>query len=327
VTFADDLRNGGWSTPPLQTPDHVRTYSATGDILSYKRCRRQYGFFGVRRFASSIAVQRYFGTLVHDVLDQINRDVRAGALLPDEPTVEAMVKVAHDRLISTGIRPFNAPQQRQRAVRLIYRFVSLLGRAFYDHVRDTEYRLQSALPTPQKRQFILEGIVDVVAGSVSHDLALPYSTRDDDTEIWDYKSGALPDKRTATGRRELADYEFQMRVYLDLYGRQRKMRPARAVLAFLGELGDDDAWRLGAGDARRFPQLFYVVPTDDPAIARAIDDFGTTVDEIEAELFKPYSQQWAAPAHAVDDATCDACDFRLSCPKYGPAAKQLSAAL
>jgi hypothetical protein len=322
MTFVDDLMNNGWSVPPLTTHDHVRKYSATGDILSYKRCRRQYGFFGVRRYASSVAVQRYFGTLVHDVLDQINRDVRAGDPLPDEAGVRVLVQAAHDRLIAAGTRPFNAPQQRDRAVKLIWRFVDLLGLNFYSHVQDTEYRLERPLDTPATKQYILEGIVDVVSGSVSHVLALPYSTAPTDVEIWDYKSGAMPDKRTVEGQLELESYEFQMRVYLDLYRRQRGVAPARAVLAFLGELGDNAAWTAAAGDPRRIPQLFYVVPADAAAIQTAIHDFGSTVDSIEAELAKPYAQQWSAPTHPVDRATCDACDFRVSCPVYPDAGRQ-----
>ena len=62
--------------------------------------------------------------------------------------------------------------------------------------------------------------------AVSHALALPYPTTDDDVEIWDYKSGALPDKKTETGRRELADYEFQMHAVVWSAARGTS-RPAR----------------------------------------------------------------------------------------------------
>src|SRR5690349_658771 len=100
----------GWQTPARSAEPHIRRYSTTGDILSYKRCRRQYGFFGVRGFSGATNTQRYFGTLVHDVLDQINRDYRHDPTmsLPDEDQVGILVDQAHDRLIRSGVRPFNA---------------------------------------------------------------------------------------------------------------------------------------------------------------------------------------------------------------------------
>src|SRR5690242_15574226 len=101
----------GWTVPELPEHHLVRAYSTTADILSFKRCRRQYGFFGVRRFSASTNTQRYFGTLVHDVLDQINRAQRSDESLPNREEVERLVEAAHDRLIRSGVRPYNAKQQ------------------------------------------------------------------------------------------------------------------------------------------------------------------------------------------------------------------------
>jgi hypothetical protein len=79
------LLNGGWPTPDRKTEAHVRSYSITADILSFRRCRRQYGFFGVRGFNSATSTQRYFGTLVHDVFDQISRDWQKAGGTPAAP--------------------------------------------------------------------------------------------------------------------------------------------------------------------------------------------------------------------------------------------------
>jgi hypothetical protein len=222
----------------------------------------------------------------------------------------------------------SSAHESEKAGTPIWRFVDLLGLNVYSHVQDTEYRLERPLDTPTAKQYILEGIVDVVSGSVSHVLALPYSTSPTDVEIWDYKSGVMPDKRTVEGQLELEAYEFQMRVYLDLYKRQRGVPPARAVLAFMGELGDDAAWNAAAGrPATESAVVLRRAGGHCRYPGSEIDDFGNTVDSIEAELAKPYDQQWTAPAHPVDRATCDACDFRVSCPVYPDAARQRSRAL
>jgi len=96
----------GWTRPQQAKEPHIRRYSTTGDILSFKRYRRQYGYFGVRGFSSATNTQRYFGTLVHDVLDRLSREHPRHATFapPDETHVGELVQQAHDRLIRAGIR-------------------------------------------------------------------------------------------------------------------------------------------------------------------------------------------------------------------------------
>jgi DNA helicase-2/ATP-dependent DNA helicase PcrA len=310
----------GWTVPTASKTVHIRKYSTTGDILSYKRCRRQYGFFGVRGFSSATATQRYFGTLVHDVLDRINRDYRLQPArgLPDEAQIDDLVAEAHERLIQSGVRPYNARQQRKQAAKLIFRFVSSVGPHFFRHVRQTEYRLERALQTHTGRDYVLDGIVDVLSGSVSHALQLNVSTDPDDVEIWDYKSGRMPRKDS----QELTDYTYQMRVYAELYRQQAGAYPARCVLVFVGELGDDRWWELSSGVARKFPDLFYIVQPNPSHIKKAIGDFHHTVELIEAEREAPFSQQWAPPSHEVDTATCEACEIRYSCGSFKDAVRQ-----
>src|SRR5690349_7976741 len=97
-----------WTIPQITMEPHIRKYSTTGDILSFKRCRRQYGFFGVRRFVSATNTQRYFGNLVHDVLDRINRVYQISRFIPDHDEIVQLVDDAHQRLIRSGVRPYNA---------------------------------------------------------------------------------------------------------------------------------------------------------------------------------------------------------------------------
>jgi hypothetical protein len=163
----------------------------------------------------------------------------------------------------------------------------------------------------------LDGVVDVLSGAVSDALHLPMATSEEDIEIWDYKSGDQPRK----GSRQLRDYEYQMRVYLELYKQQRGEYPARAVLAFLGELNDDRRWALAAGDPASYPRLFYPIHPDPRGIDKALQDFHQTVEEIEMERARRYADQWNPPTHEVDLATCEACEIRFNCSNYAHAAQ------
>lgn len=315
----------GWTTPPPATDEiHIRKYSTTGDILSFKRCRRQYGYFGVRGFASATNTQRYFGTLVHDVLDRINRNYQASQVLPSHEHILQLIDEAHERLIRSGVRPYNSRAQRETAVKLIERFIELIGKRFFHHVRETEYRLERVLKTPVNRDYILTGVVDVLSGAVSHELGLPFSTMPNDIEIWDYKSGKRPDKKSEW--RQLRDYEYQMLVYAGLYRQQTGAYPARAVLIFLGELGDDTTWErmqrnpAKAGDiaTNLIMRAIYTVQPSDEYVRIAMRDFDETVEAIEHERSLLYKEQWSAPSadYLVDDATCEACDLRYNCSHF-----------
>jgi putative RecB family exonuclease len=318
----------GWSVPQRKNEVRVRSYSTTADVLAFRRCKRQYGYFGVRGFSSATSTQLYFGTLVHDVLDRINRDRRLNPSrpLPNEEEVRQLVGEAHDRLIRSGVRTFNAPLMQEKAGKLIHRFVHLVGQQFFPHIRETEYRLERALKTPAGRDYILEGIVDILSGAVAHALELNFSTSADDEEIWDYKSGRMPKK----GDPQLVDYEYQMQVYAELYRQQTGRFPARSVLIFLGELDDDELWNLAIKKGRGpgiFQHLIYPLHPSPTRVQAAMKDFHRTVELIEEERARPYAQQWAAPAHAVDEQTCEACDIRFSCPNFAQADKQRREAL
>ena len=312
-----------WEVPHRAVKERVRKYSTTGDILSFRRCRRQYGYFGVRGFASADATQRYFGTLVHDVLDQLNRYYRSGKGIPSDSVeiqllVHECVEQAHERLVRSGVRTFKSEEQRAAADRLVSRFVELLGGKFFPHVCETEYRLERALTTSTGKAYILDGVVDVLSGAVSHALGLHFHTMATDVEIWDYKSGHRP----ADHSDELQTYIYQMLVYAELYQQQTHHYPARSVLVFVGELGDDKRWTRAAGEPTAFKGLFYAVEPLRLQIDKAIAEFGCTVDEIELERSKPYADQWQVPTHLVDEQTCEACDIRFSCGRFAKALKE-----
>src|SRR6476659_9103504 len=58
--------------PETYIPPRPR-YSLTSDIIAFRKCRRQYGYFGNDGFVAAQAVQIYFGQIIHQVLDRCHR--------------------------------------------------------------------------------------------------------------------------------------------------------------------------------------------------------------------------------------------------------------
>lgn len=137
---------------------------------------------------------------------------------------------------------------------------------------------------------MLHGIVDVIAetdGDPDPDWG--------QHEIWDYKGTRLP----PTGSPDLANYEFQMRVYARLYELRNGTRPRRAILLFLAEEKSD--------------RQRYEVSLDAGDVDAAVALFEETVAAIERSID---SDDWSRirQADAPDEQTCDGCDLRWSCP-------------
>lgn len=308
----------GWKGSDLKQESVIRKYSITSDILSFKRCKKQYGYFSVRGFVSSTATQRFFGTLVHDVLDDINREYKLTQQLPDEDNIKEKVNKAHERLRAAGIRAYNEEIQLQKAARMITRFVYLAGHPFFKNITKTEYQLENVMKTTNGINYIIGGVVDILAGAASHDMGLLNIAKKDEVEIWDYKSGdALSSKDF------IKDYEYQMKVYAELYKQQNGVYPSRCVLVFLGEADKKD-WGNKKHSIKEFKDMFHILEFANTKhnTQEAIEDFNFTVEQIEKERLKPFKDQWAAPTSKVDKDTCVACEIRYNCEKFPQGKRQ-----
>lgn len=287
-----------------------RRYSVTADILSYQRCPRQYGYFETHGYEPAHAVQVWFGTIIHQVLDRAHAyykgsyDPETAGEIPTDERIEAFFDEVDNALRARGIRAIN-PQLRDLACELIKRFNQLEGPTLYPRVRETEHPIQAT-----RRNYILHGTVDVLADPAIGDASY------DQMEIWDYKGTKFPDPgvsnrdRAELNRRRLQMYRFQMYVYAELYRQRNGVYPAKAILYFLNELND------GPVPTTRPRNALYEVDFDEGAIQEAMEDFEITVEEIEQSLD---TNQWPAPPSDEDPGpeTCDICDIRWSCDLKG----------
>jgi len=286
-----------------------RRYSVTGDILSYKRCPRLYSSQAERGFSPAQPSQRYFGTIIHEVLDKAHiyyagkLDPKFKDKVPDDDTITLFFNQVDNALRAHGIRPFS-PKLSLYVLDLIKKFNRIEGPSLYPRVIDTEYRLQN-----DQGDYILHGVVDVLASNTK----ATDPTRK--IEIWDYKGMKRPKDSTTFGKRILADYTYQMQVYAMLYKFRSGSYPSKAVIYFVGELKD--------ANLTSAPRSAVMeIKLDPNEMKHALDDFDLTVKKIQDSRTL---NKWDPPDDGSVTAgkeTCDACDIRFSCPveknKYKP---------
>ena len=259
-----------------------RPYSVTSDILAFRNCSRQYGYFGVRNYAPAQATQLYFGIVIHQTLDRAHHQFR-GMIegkpkgVPGNKDVEEYFHTITSSLRARGIRPYGANAEKAAKDYLI-RFNSKYGPDLYPRVVNTEQRLQADM-----KKFYLHGVVDVLATT-------PGNT--EELEIWDYKGSERVDDDSP----EMKNYEFQMRVYAELYKQKVGKYPVRAVLCFLAE--------------KSFDEMTKEITFDEVSTAIAMKTFVGTVAEIEVRREKG---DWSPPKVPPSVKTCGACDIRWDC--------------
>jgi hypothetical protein len=289
----------GIHVPPAP-PAVVRPrFSLTSDILSYRRCSRQYGYFGNDGFVPAQATQIFYGTVIHQVLDRCHRHYwgmtgQPQGTMPSDPDIESYFGEVQNALRSHGVRPAS-PEVAAKALRVLKIFNRVEGPALYPLIRDTEFRLES-----ERDQYVLRGVVDVLARN--------QSTPDDPAqmEIWDYKGTRLPNLSST----DLRDYVWQMCVYAELYRVRSGHYPARAILYFLIELV------LVPEPSTRPLRAVHEVQFTPSMIQEALSGFDVTAQQI---IGCRGTNIWPLPGAAPGKETCDICDLRWNCPCPAPA--------
>ena len=296
--------------PPGLVPHRTNTamrprFSLTSDIVSFRKCRRQYGFFGQDGFVPAQAAQVYFGQMIHQVLDRCHRHFsglfgHAPGTFPTEGDIDTYFNEVDKAMRAHGVRPAS-PVVALQATQILKTFNTIEGPVLYPKVLDTEYRLES-----ERSAYILRGVVDVLA-----------SDSEGDTEIWDYKGTDMP----PLSSHSLRDYEWQMSVYAQLYKVKTGHYPKRAVLYFLNELKEKSG--MPPITTRPVPAVHTVdffraglehdgTPT---LVKQGLDAFDLTANDI---ITCRSTRVWNAPSGAdlPDDKTCDICDIRWNCPSH-----------
>lgn len=301
-----NLYPNGLVAPDSHTSPRPR-FSLTSDIISFRKCPRQYGYFGQEGFVPAQAVQIFFGQIIHQVLDRCHRHYSGffshpKGTMPTDSDIDQYFQEVEQALRAHGVRPAS-PVVAEQATQVLKTFNSLEGPTLYPRVLDTEYRLES-----ERQNFVLRGVVDVLAADDSGE-----------PEIWDYKGTDKPDLSS----KDLKEFEWQMSVYAELYKVKSGHYPKRAVLYFLNEL------KTKQGDPKitsRPTRAVHVVdfmkdgieangmPT---LVKQGLDEFDLTAADI---MTCKVAHKWDAPQgdKVPNDKTCDICDIRWNCSSHAP---------
>jgi hypothetical protein len=290
----------------------VPRFSLTGDIISYERCPRQYAFFAVRDFVPSHAVQIYFGTVVHEVLDKALRHFKEASKrnaasgitdpvqsLPKDSHISQFFDDVDKALRARGIKAHSSTT-KDHAKGLLQKFNTIEGPRLYPLIDETEHSLQGERPG-----YILEGIVDVIKREVKDGMQ--------EIEIWDYKGS----KKPREGNKHLKNYEYQMLVYASLYRQKYGLLPKKAVLYFINEL------EISSGGERPSSAIHEVL-IDEKKVKAALGAFDNTVSKIKQSKEKC---SWSPPSvsdvqdYLIKD-TCSICDIRWGCSSYKEARRK-----
>jgi PD-(D/E)XK nuclease superfamily len=283
----------GVIVPALQ-PGVVRPrFSLTSDILSFRRCSRQYGYFGNDGFVAAQATQIFYGTIIHQVLDHCHRHYwgfggHPPGSMPSDADIEHYFGEVQNALRSHGVRPAS-PAVAEKAMRVLKIFNRVEGPSLYPLIRETEYRLES-----ERSQYVLRGVVDVLARNANapNDPA--------QMEIWDYKGTRFPDLSST----EMRDYTWQMCVYAELYRVRSGTYPARAILYFLNELDQQPE------PTSRPLRAVHEIQFTAAAVQQALAQFDATAQSIIACRL---NKAWPLPQIVPGKETCDICDIRWNC--------------
>lgn len=280
-----------------------RRYSVTADILSYRRCPRQYGYNARKNFSPARPLQEFVGIVIHQVLDRAHAhyagklDEKLKGTIPKDEDIRRYFEEVEESLKSSGIRAVSK-RIRDNSLEVLQRFNRLEGPTLYRRVRDTEHRLEK-----DEEKYVIHGVVDVLVEDNEVE-----SERN--VEIWDYKGSRQPAGGKG-GKKVMEDYEFQMLIYMYLYKIRNGFFPKRGILYFVGELGGD------VPPTSRPTEAIITVEPDPDKLEKAIKSFLETADQIENSIKQ---ESWEPPidgAATASRATCDICDFRWTCKKEG----------
>lgn len=260
-------------------------FSFTTHFGLYESCPRRYKFYRELAFPSKKAMGMYFGTVVHQTIEDVNNAMMAGK-------GEAHVRERVDGWLNANCAALELSEKmtldettRAHALEQVNRYIAYYaGR--WDELVAAEMPISVA-----RKDYIARGSIDLV--KKSHD--------DESLMLVDFKTGKKPnvDNDVEGGSQAeslLKRYREQLNMYASLISSQK----------------DED----GNDISVSFTQLYYVGADDgeptvtfectEEGISNAQEDFDEIAERIIEKDFD---------GEAEDPRTCARCDFRLYCGK------------
>jgi DNA helicase-2/ATP-dependent DNA helicase PcrA len=213
-----DLLGAQRFEPKVHLPPK-KTLSFTNHIKVYETCPRQYQFFREYEFAPSRSAEMFFGSLVHQTIEDVHKWVLEGRPIKDIGVdLDAMFFANFRNLVNSGLRPISEDQQQ------------LARQQVQNYFSQNQDRMSQVIETEvdvsvEKENYILVGRIDLLLGE------------DNRLELLDFKAQPRPPQNA----RWLATYQQQLLVYAHILEQRYGKRPDRLALYWTGEKTRDQA--------------------------------------------------------------------------------------
>jgi DNA helicase-2/ATP-dependent DNA helicase PcrA len=190
-----------------------KTFSFTNHLKVYETCPRQYQFYREYAFIPSRSAEIFFGSLVHQTIEDIHRWVLEGqSLRLIEMAIPGFLDANFRNLLNAGYRPISEPQ------------CDLALQQVQNYYRQNQDRMSQVIETEvdvslEKERYILTGRVDLLMGA------------DDKLELLDFKSQTRPQEDD----RRLDHYVQQLLIYAHILEGRYGQRPEQLALYWTGE--------------------------------------------------------------------------------------------
>ncbi len=179
----------------VKKSDVKHRYSFTSHILLYENCPVQYKFFREVEFSPVRTNAILFGTLVHETIEDVHREVLSGKTENiTHGNMEAWL-LANYAQLSKEQGVYLRESSLKAVLRHVENYVNE-ARKDWSRIREAEVPL-----TLLKERYILEGRIDLIRG------------KDDTLEILDFKTDVKPDVNSEKDREKLNRYRRQLEIY------------------------------------------------------------------------------------------------------------------
>jgi len=201
-----------------QRTDIRKSFSFTSDLKVYETCPRQYEFFRFYQFTPSRSAEYFFGSLVHQTIEDIHRwsmDGQASSLTDDR--IHDLFNQNYQNLLVRGFRPIGPVQRDHAYTQVLNYFVQ--NKADFKRILDTEIDV-----SVEKDDYILTGKIDLLLGG------------DGKLELLDFKSQPRPSVQKA-----ISSYYKQLCIYAHILETRDGKRPDRLMIYWTAEKNRESA--------------------------------------------------------------------------------------
>jgi len=221
-----------------------RSFSFTSDLSVYENCPRQYKFFNEYEFTPSRSAEMFFGSLVHQTIEEIHRYVMVGKLDEiNEAKIKGFFEFNFKHLLNSGMRQLGQKQK------------DLAFKQVINYFNQNKEEMKTIIETEvdvsvEKDKYILNGKIDLLSSS------------GDKVNILDFKSM----KRPKEDKELIEAFKKQLSLYGHIIEKKHNKVPDKLIIYWTGEEKKEDA--------------MMVFKYDSSMVASAVKEFDKIVAKI-----------------------------------------------